>query len=317
MDIDTIAAQLHTIRDFLRFAVSRFRAAGLYYGHGTDNAWDEALVIMLHELHLPHDIGDEVLAARLLDEEKKAILDAFQRRIENRIPVAYLTREAWFCGLSFYVDERVLIPRSPIAELIEKRFQPWYQGEYPDRILDLCAGSGCIGIACAYAFPDAEVLLSDISPDALDVAWININRHRVQETVSVCESDLFDNIAGLFDIIVCNPPYVDSDDFADMPAEYRHEPAAALASGEYGLDHPLAILRRAADYLTEDGVLVLEVGNSGARLEAAYPGIDFNWIEFERGGHGVLAISRLELDEYADQLALPPETTELEPEYDV
>lgn len=317
MDIPAIASQLETIRDLMRFAVSRFRQAGLYYGHGTDNAWDEALVIVLHQLHLPHDIGDEVLDARLLQDEKMAILDAFRQRIEQRIPVAYLTREAWFCGLSFYVDERVLIPRSPIAELIEARFRPWYQGDYPDRILDLCCGSGCIGIACAYAFPEAEVLLSDISADALDVAWINTERHKLQDTVSVCESDLFDNVAGLFDIIVCNPPYVDEQDFSSMPAEYRHEPPAALASGRHGLDHPLAILRQAAEYLTEDGILVLEVGNSGEFLEQAYPGIDFNWVQFERGGHGVLVISRLELENYADQLALPPPGNETAGDFDV
>lgn len=311
MDIQSIAGQLHSIRDVLRFAVSRFSEAGLYYGHGTDNAWDEALMLILHQLHLPNDCGEEILDARLLLQEREAILQLLQKRIEQRIPVAYLTRQAWFCGLDFYVDERVLIPRSPIAQLIETRFKPWYQSEYPDRILDLCSGSGCIGIACAYAFAEADVVLSDISPDALAVAEINIARHHLQGRVTVCESDLFAELAGLFDIIVCNPPYVDAIDFADMPDEYRHEPAEALASGELGLDHPLQILREAADYLTEDGILVLEVGNSGQSLEQAYPGIDFSWVSLERGGHGVLLISREELEYYADQLALNPDNSEL------
>lgn len=304
MDIQAIASELISVRDLLRFAVSRFNAAELYYGHGTDNAWDEALVIVLHALYLPNDSGNEILDARLLREERVAILELFQQRIEQRIPAAYLTHQAWFCGLPFYVDQRVLIPRSPVAEIIEAEFSPWYQGEYPDRILDLCTGSGCIGIACAYAFADAEVVLSDISPEALDVAQINIQRHQLQHRVSVRESDLFNNIEGLFDIIITNPPYVDEDDFASMPEEYQHEPEDALASGVHGLDHPLAILRQAAEFLTEDGVLVLEVGNSGEHLERYFPGIDFNWVNFERGGHGVLVISRAELEYYADQLAL-------------
>lgn len=310
MDIQAIARELQTVRDLLRFAVSRFNAAGLFYGHGTDNAWDEALMILLHTLHLPNDSGNEILDARLLEEERLTVLDLFSRRIEQRMPAAYLIRQAWFCGLTFYVDQRVLIPRSPVAELIETGFKPWYQGEYPDRILDLCTGSGCIGIACAYAFTDAEVVLSDIDEDALDVAQINIQRHQLQHRVSVRASDLLADVEGLFDIIVSNPPYVDAADFSAMPPEYQHEPPEALASGRDGLDHPLAILRQAADFLTEDGLLVLELGNSGQHLEQYYPGIDFNWVSFERGGHGVLVISRAELEYYADQLALAPDNSE-------
>lgn len=307
MDIQQIAAELHTIRDFIRYGVSRFNASGIYFGHGTDNAWDEALAIILHSLHLPMDSDDKILDARLLSQEKTAILELFRSRIEERVPVPYLTHTAWFCGLPFYVDERVLIPRSPIAELINSAFKPWYQGVYPYRILDLCAGSGCIGIACAYAFAHAEVLLADISPDALDVAEINIEKHQMQDSVSVVQSDLFEQVDGLFDIIVCNPPYVDANDFSSMPEEFRHEPSMALQSGDFGLCHPLQILRNAASFLTDDGILVLEVGNSGQHLEAIYPGVDFNWVDLQRGGHGVLVMSRAELEYYQDQLALDPD----------
>ena len=306
MDIEKAASQLLTIRDLLRFGVSSFHRSEIFYGHGTDNAWDEALSLILHALDLPMDIDREVLDARLLDDERRAILQLFVDRIEKRIPVPYLTGKAWFCGLEFIVDERVLVPRSPIAEIIEAGFRPWYQGEYPYRILDLCAGSGCIGIACAYAFEDAEVVLADISDDALDVAELNIRKHNCWDRVETLQSDLFSNVSGIFDLIVCNPPYVDNEDLFSMPVEYQHEPAIALASGELGLDHPLQILRDAAHYLTEDGVLVMEVGNSGVHLEEAYPGIDFNWVECKRGGHGVLVVSKAELEYYADQLALEP-----------
>lgn len=306
MDTDNIIRELHTIRDFIRLGVTRFVAANLYFGHGTDNAWDESLALVLSVLHLPVDSGEHILDARLLEAEKRDILAMFARRIDERVPVPYLTHTAWFCGLPFYVDERVLIPRSPIAEMIGNRFKPWYQGRYPYQILDLCTGSGCIGIACAFAFPEAEVVLADISDEALAVAEQNIARHELQQSVFTQKSDLFDDVDGVYDIIVTNPPYVDNEDLFAMPAEYRHEPTLALASGEWGLDHPVRILQQAAQFLTEDGILVLEVGNSGRHLENAYPGVEFNWVEFERGGHGVLVISRAELEDYADQLALPP-----------
>jgi ribosomal protein L3 glutamine methyltransferase len=307
MNTHEIAQQLYTVRDFLRFGVTRFGEADIYYGHGTDNAWDEALSLVLSVLHLPVDSSEHILDARLLEQEKLNILAMFQRRIEDRVPVPYLTHTAWFCGLPFYVDERVLIPRSPIAELIKSRFKPWYQGDYPYQMLDLCTGSGCIGIACAFAFPDAEVVLADISEDALAVAERNIAKHELQASVFTQRSDLFSDIDGIFDIIVSNPPYVDNDDLFSMPAEFRHEPTLALASGELGLHHPVQILQQAAQFLTDDGLLILEVGNSGRHLEAMYPGVEFNWIECQNGGHGVLAISKAELEYYADQLALSPE----------
>lgn len=287
---------LHSVRDFLRYGLSCFRANDIFFGHGTDNAWDEALALILHALHLPMDMDKEVLDARLVRDEKLAVVELFKQRIEKRIPVPYLTHQAWFCGLAFYVDERVLIPRSPMNELIQTAFKPWYQGDYPERILDLCTGSGCIGIACAYAFDEAEIVLADLSVDALAVADINIDKHGLNHSVSTCQSDLFSNIEGQFDIIVTNPPYVDADDFGTMPTEYKHEPAMALASGELGLDHPLQILRQARDFLSDDGVLFLEVGNSGRHLEAACPEFDFNWLEFDGGGHGVIAMSKMELE---------------------
>ncbi len=304
-ELGKIAAELVTIRDLIRYGVTRFQSSGIYFGHGTDNAWDESLAIVLSSLHLPVDSDDRILDARLLLEERLEILKLFRLRIEKRIPAPYLTHSAWFCGLPFYIDERVLIPRSPIAEMIKEGFQPWYQGSYPWRILDLCAGSGCIGIACAYAYDQAEIVLADISPDALAVAAINIGKHELEDVVVLCQSDLFDQVEGLFDIIVCNPPYVDSVDFLAMPAEYRHEPPDALQSGEYGLEHPLEILRRAADFLTDDGILVLEVGNSGQHLEYFFPDVGFNWVDLKQGGHGVLVLSKTELDQYQDAFSRP------------
>jgi len=307
--VKQIAQELVSVRDCLRFAVSHFRQADLYYGHGTDNDWDEALSLVLQALYLPMSAGDELLDAKLLVSERESLIDLFKQRIEQRVPVPYLVNQAWFCGLPFYVDERVLIPRSPIGEMIQNNFQPWYQGEYPERILDLCSGSGCIGIACATAYEQAEVVLADLSEDALDVAEINIQKHGLEPWVSTQASDLFQAIEGRFDIIVTNPPYVDEQDFSAMPSEYQHEPSMALTSGTLGLDHPLQILREAADYLNDDGILVLEVGNSGYQLEVCYPDVAFNWVEFEQGGHGVLVISREELLFYQEALAQEPDVS--------
>ncbi len=308
-----LSKELVTVRDLLRFAVSHFRQSDIFYGHGTDNDWDEALSLVLQALHLPMNVGEEFLDARLLSSERIELLSLFQQRIDERVPTPYLVKQAWFCGIPFFVDERVLIPRSPIGELIQKGFQPWYQGPSPESILDLCCGSGCIGIACANAYPDADVVLADLSNDALDVAEINVVRHQLSQWVTAVQSDLFTEIDQQFDLIVSNPPYVDEGDFTSMPDEFQHEPSIALTSGSLGLDHPLQILREAADYLSEVGLLILEVGNSGQHLEQLYPGVDFNWIEFEQGGHGVLAISREELLYYHDQLILEPDVSLLLP----
>lgn len=292
---DQARDELLTIRDFLRWAASEFIAAKLYYGHGTDSPWDEAEQLVLHAIHLAPPLGDEWLGARLTRSERERVIANIQRRIEERIPAAYITGQAWFAGLPYVVDERVLVPRSPIAELIEKRFSPWLANE-PHQILDLCTGSGCIGIACAHAFPDAEVQLSDISYDALAVAEENIQQHGMTERIFALQSDLFENLHGQrFDLIVSNPPYVDADDMASLPDEFHAEPELGLSSGDDGLDFTRRLLREASDYLTDEGVLIVEVGNSWVALEEAYPDVPFTWIEFERGGHGVFMLTRADL----------------------
>lgn len=293
---------LHTVRDYIRFGTSRFNEAQVYFGHGSDNAWDDALALVLYALHLGQEGREQILDARLTPGEGRAILALFIRRIEGRVPVPYLTGEAWFAGLKFSVDERVLIPRSPIAELIETGFAPWLADE-PAAILDLCTGGGCIGIGCAYAFPAAEVVLSDISSDALAVANDNISQHQLNSRVRAIESDLFAGIDQRFDLIVSNPPYVDAADYGAMPAEYHCEPALALESGDDGLDFTRRLLREAANYLNDAGVLVVEVGNSAVHLEAAFPDVPFTWLEFERGGYGVFVLTRAELVEYAAHFA--------------
>lgn len=299
-DQQKLVQQLVTIRDYLRWSVSRFNEAKLYYGHGTDNPWDEAMLIIWHCLKLPHNIGDQVLDAKLTDKERKLILVTVETRIIERIPAAYLLGEAWFAGLPFKVDERVLIPRSPIAELIGHQFQPWLGTTDPQRILDLCTGSGCIGIACAYAFPQAQVDLLDVSEDALEVARQNIDKHQLQQSVTTVQSDMFAALAPeqQYQLIVSNPPYVDADDLRSMPAEYHHEPALALEADSDGLRFARQILSQAADYLSDDGLLVVEVGNSGEQLEAQYPNIPFTWVEFEHGGDGVFVMTREELLQY-------------------
>lgn len=291
-------SRLLTVRDHIRWAVSRFHAESLFFGHGTDNAWDDARQLVLGALHLPWEIADAYLDCRLEDDEREYLRMLLQRRIEERVPTAYLLGEAWFCDLPFVVDERVLIPRSPIAELIQRQFEPWLAAD-PARILDLCTGSGCIGIACAHAFPEAEVVLADLSFDALEVANINIERHELGERVYTVQGDGFGGLPGQrFDLIVSNPPYVDAEDFAGMPAEYQHEPALGLACGDDGLDLVRRMLAEAADHLTEKGSLIVEVGNSQVHVEALYPEVDFTWLDFEFGGHGVFLLSAAQCREH-------------------
>lgn len=291
--------ELQTLRDFLRYATSRFNEAGLYFGHGTDNAWDEAAALVMHTLHLPHDVSHQVLDAHLVADERLRLLDLIKKRVEQRIPLAYLTHEAWFSGLSFYVDERVLIPRSPIAELIENHFQPWVNPDDVHQILDLCTGSGCIAAALAKAFPDAEVDASDISDDALAVAKINVLRHNVEDQVHLHKADLFDGLpVKKYDLIVSNPPYVSQEEMAELPDEYRHEPALGLEAGNEGLDLVKRIIKNAADYLAPNGVMVVEVGNSEHALAEAYPEIPFYWLTFERGGGGVFLLTARQLREF-------------------
>ncbi|WP_407315714.1 50S ribosomal protein L3 N(5)-glutamine methyltransferase [Pseudomonas sp. nanlin1] len=286
-----ITTRLRTLRDHIRWAVSRFHEEDLYFGHGTDNAWDEARQLVLGGLHLPYEMADAYLDCRLEDEELVRVQHLLKRRIKDRVPAAYLLGEAWFCGMAFIVDERVLVPRSPIAELIEERFAPWLAGE-PQRILDLCTGSGCIGIACAEVFPEAEVVLADLSFEALEVANQNIERHLHDDRVYTVQGDGFAGLPGQrFDLIVSNPPYVDAQDFADMPPEYQHEPALGLACGDDGLNLVRRLLAESADHLSEKGLLIVEVGNSQVHVEALYPEVDFAWLTFQNGGHGVFMLS--------------------------
>lgn len=292
---ESLFNELLTVRDYIRWGASRFNEANLYFGHGTDNAWDEASQLVLHAIHLPYDSHPEILNSRLCLEERKKILGLIERRVNERVPLPYLTGEAWFLGLPFNVDERVLIPRSPIGELIENGFQPWLSYE-PRRILDLCTGSGCIGIATALSFPYAQVDISDISPDALAVAQTNIEKHQVSDHVRAVESDLFSGLKGeVYDLIVTNPPYVDQQDMGSLPEEYHREPELALASGFDGLDFTRRLLSEAKNHLSENGVLICEVGNSWPALEEAFPQVEFTWLEFERGGHGVFVLTRQQL----------------------
>lgn len=283
---------LVTIRDFLRWAISRFNEAGLSYGHGTDSAWDEAVGLILPTLHLPHDIDRSILDARLTQAEREQVYKLIQRRISERLPVPYLTHQSWFAGLSFYVDERVLIPRSPIAELIENQFEPWIAADKVHTILDLCTGSGCIAIACAKAFPESTINASDISADALAVAKINVLRHDVADQVTLHQANLFADLPPQkYDIIVSNPPYVDAADMAALPAEYLHEPNMGLTAGKDGLDIVLKILQEAHQYLNPQGILIVEVGNSEYALAEKFPEIPFTWLEFQRGGGGIFLLT--------------------------
>lgn len=289
-----------TVEQILTEGQLLFETSDLYFGHGTDNAWDEAVFLVFYALDLPPDADRSVLNQQLTDIQCKAIHQLFEQRIRDRIPAAYLTGRAWFCGLSFAVDKRVIIPRSPIAELIMSGFHPWCSTE-PQRLLDLCTGSGCIGIACAYAFENAEVVLSDICADALQVAQQNIQQHDLAARVSAVQSDLFENLADQkFYLIVSNPPYVDADDYASMPDEYFHEPELALASGNDGLDFTRRLLREAHDYLTEHGVLIVEVGNSGEALDRLFPSVPFLWLEFSEGDGGVFLLTRDQLLEHRE-----------------
>lgn len=298
-DIDEAVQDLRTVRDFVRWGMSLFKAADLHHGHGMPSALDEAAYLVLHALHLPPDLHDSWFDVRLTHSERRSVAALLARRVRERLPAPYLTGEAWFAGLPFHVDQRVLVPRSPIAELIENRFEPWVDSTRVERILDLCTGSGCIAVACAAAFPDAAVDGSDISADALAVAAANVERHHMGGQVRLVQSDLFSELHGeRYDVIVSNPPYVDAVDMAALPPEFRHEPQGALAAGEDGLDLVRIILSQAADHLMPGGILVVEVGNSAAALEEAFPEVPFTWLEFERGEAEVFLLDAQQLQEY-------------------
>lgn len=302
-DQASLLDELVTIRDFIRYSLSEFSENRLFFGHGTDNGWDEAVQLVLNALHLPWDTHREVLDARLTKHEKRRVLEFLRQRVEERKPLPYITGEAWFMGIPFKVDERVLIPRSPIAELIEAEFQPWLRPGPVERVLDLCTGSGCIGIATALTFTEAEVDLVDISHDALEIAHSNIHRHALEDRVEAIESDLFSALKGRrYDLIVSNPPYVDAADLASMPQEFKHEPALALGAGQDGLDIVRRILREANDYLTDDGLLVVEVGNSEVHLMEKYPQLPLTWVELSNGGNGIFVITAQELAPFRDTI---------------
>jgi ribosomal protein L3 glutamine methyltransferase len=281
---EDIAARLDTPKDFIRWGASAFNRAKLHFEHGTSNAVDEALNLVLHALALDHDMPPWLLDGQLTEAEKRAVYDLLERRVRERKPYAYITNRARFAGLDFYVDERVLVPRSPIAELIEAQFEPWIKPERVTRILDLCTGSGCIAVACAYAFHDAAVDATDVSAEALEVARMNAEKLHVADRVLLHRADVFDGLLEApYDIVVSNPPYVDAEDMATLPDEHHHEPKLGLAAGQDGLDVVRRILAGAPRYLAPDGILVVEVGNSRWALEQAYPDLPFTWLEFQRG----------------------------------
>ena len=255
--------------------------------------------MVLQTLNLEPDTHSVYFASKLTDNEKQAVIDIIYRRVKEKIPAAYLTNEAWFAGMPFYVDERVLVPRSPIAELIQDHFKPWVEPDNVEQILDLCTGSGCIAIACACYFPNAYVDAVDISEDALDVALQNIEKHHMVDNVNIIQSDLFSNLQGRqYNIIVSNPPYVNADDLSGMPQEFKAEPQIGLAAGKDGLDLVIPMLEQAADHLYPDGILIVEVGNSEYALQERYTDVPFYWLEFENGGHGVFLLTKEQLDEH-------------------
>jgi len=294
-----VVESLYTITDYIRWGASLFKQSALFFGHGNSTAIDEAAYLVLHTLNLEPDTHSVYFSSQLTDNEKKAVVNILLRRAEEKIPAAYLTNESWFAGLSFYIDERVLVPRSPIAELIQKHYEPWIEPDNIENILDLCTGSGCIAIANAYYFPHAHVDAVDISEDALAVVQKNVERHQLFEQLDVIQSDLFTNLKGRqYDIIVSNPPYVDADDLAAMPLEFHSEPEIGLAAGEDGLELVIPMLEQAANYLTDNGILIVEVGNSEHALVQHYPDLPFYWLEFEFGGQGIFLLTKEQLTDY-------------------
>ena len=296
---DQVINSLTTIRDYIRWAASRFAEHQLFLGHGTLTPLDEAAALILHTLYQPYHLAEAYLDTVLTPDERQSVLTVIIRRIEERKPYAYLTHEALFAGLAFYVDERVLVPRSPIAELIHQRFSPWIEEEQVFNILDLCTGSACIAIASAFAFPDAQVDAVDLSADALAVAAINVDKHGLDEQVTLYQSDLFTDLPRKpYDIIVSNPPYVSISEWQGLPAEFHAEPSLGFLGGNSGLDLVIKILITAKDYLAESGILIIEVGSSAETLLETFPEVPFYWLEFEHGGDGVFLLTAAQVNAY-------------------
>lgn len=299
--VDEVLADLRSVLDLARWTMTQFNLSGVYFGHGTDNGWDEALSLIAQVLQLPQPVHSDFLTARLTASEKLQIIELTSVRIQQRIPLPYLTNQAWFAGLPFYVDERVLVPRSPFAELLADSFSSWLENP-PEHILDMCTGSACIAIASAYVFPEANVDAVDISEEALQVAEINIQEHNLSHRVFPLQSDLFQNLQGQqYDLIISNPPYVDAEDMGDMPEEFRHEPELGLAAGNYGLDLVDKILKEAPQFLSDNGWLFVEVGNSLVHIPAVYPDLPLHWVNLEQGGDGIFAINKASLVEWHAQ----------------
>lgn len=288
---------LLTIRDWLRYSVSRFEEAGIFFGHGTDNAYDESVWLVMSALHLPLDTLDNFLDARITKDEAKHLAHLIERRVTERVPTAYLLREAWLKGFKFYVDERVIVPRSFIAELLEDGLQPWI--EYPEMVesaADICTGSGCLGVLLAHAFPNASVDVVDISPDAIAVANINIKNYGLEDQITAVQSDMFGQLKGkTYDLIISNPPYVDAPSMSTLPQEYRNEPQIALGSGAAGLDHTHTLLKEAKKHLNDDGILVVEIGHNRDALLDAYPDLPFTWLDVESGNEFVFLLTKEQL----------------------
>ncbi|CAB3886770.1 50S ribosomal protein L3 N(5)-glutamine methyltransferase [Achromobacter ruhlandii] len=289
--------ELLTLRDLIRYGVSRLNAAQVALGHGSDNAWDETVYLVLHALHLPLDTLEPFLDARVLTEERNRVLELIDRRVTERVPAAYLTNEAWLRGHRFYVDARVIVPRSPIAELLDEGLSPWVQdAQAVDSVLDMCTGSGCLAILSALAFPYAQVDAVDVSPDALEVARRNVDDYGLGDRLALHQSDLFDSLPERqYDVIICNPPYVNSGSMDVLPQEYRHEPHLALAGGADGMDLVRRILQAAPRYLSENGVLVLEIGHERDFFEAAFPELSPVWLDTEAASDQLLLLTREQL----------------------
>jgi ribosomal protein L3 glutamine methyltransferase len=289
--------ELLTVRDLIRYGVSRLNAANVFFGHGSDNAYDEAAYLVLHALHLPADTLEPFMEARVLLSERERVLGLFERRVAERLPAAYLTNEAWLAGHRFYVDERVIVPRSPVSELLAGGLAPWVADPYDvQHVLDMCTGSGCLGILSALAFPQATVDCADVSPDALEVANRNIADYRLQDRVHAHLSDLFEALpARRYEVIVCNPPYVNSTSMGALPDEYRREPELALAGGDDGMDLVRLILQRAPEFLSDEGIIVLEIGNERHYFEAAFPKLDPVWLDTAEASDQILLLTREQL----------------------